>query len=209
MEIAQQLTVDRLEIRHRTEGKYALTLVDPRAWDVKSTLTLQPQDMAHFGLDPSEDLVGAELALTLTVTSYAPEADSPHLLLITELAATEEVQYHYSRVPPDKTTRQTYRLGLRTPVAGPVEYSATSDNSPTEYLFHRAGGTLVVLPPVYHELTLLLASDEYERVKSLPAPTAFELHLRFVPSWTRGRQAGHLHHPHDLSINDSCARLFA
>lgn len=156
MKITRRLTIDRLEIYRRAEGKYTLTLVDPGAWDVKSTLTLRPQDMAHFGLDPSEDLVGAELELTLTATSYA-EAGSPHLLLITELATTEEVQHHYSRVPSDKTTRQTYRLRLRTPVAG---------------------GTLVVLPPVYHELTLLLTSDEYERIKRLPAPTAFELHLR-------------------------------
>jgi len=160
MKITRHLTVDRLEIRRRIEGKYVLTLVDPAAWDVKSTLTLRPEDMARFGLEPGEDLVGAELELALTATGYAPEAGSPHLLLITELAATEEVQHHYSRIPPDKTARQTYRLGLRTPVAG---------------------GTLVVLPPVYHKLVLLLTREEYEVIKGLPAPTAFEPHLKPAP----------------------------
>ena len=160
MKITRHLTVDQLEIRHQTEGKYVLTLVDPAAWDVKSTLTLRPEDMARFDLEPGEDLVGAELEIALTATDYAPEAGSPHLLLITELTASEEVHHHYSRIPPDKTTLQPYRLGLRTPVAG---------------------GTLVVLPPVYHELVLPLTREEYEVLKGLPAPAAFELHLKPAP----------------------------
>ena len=42
------------------------------------------------------------------------------------------------------------------------------------------GGTLIVLPPTYYELNLLLTEGEYRRLRALPAASALEVQLRHV-----------------------------
>jgi hypothetical protein len=159
-DIIKHLTVNSLEMRHRMEGKYQLGLIEPGTWlEAKSTLTLTAEDMIRFSLDPGEDLVGATLELILKAVPYSWETCSPDMVLITDLASLREVHHHYSMVPPDKSERRTCRLEAKTPVYG---------------------GTLVVLPPTYYELNLLLTEGEYRRLRGLPASTALEVRLRQV-----------------------------
>jgi hypothetical protein len=159
-DITKSLTVSRLEMRHRFEGKYTLILSDPSAWpEAESTLTLTAEDTIRFGLDPGEGLVGATLELTLKAVPYSRETYSPDTVIITDLTSLREVHHHYSMVPPDKSVRQTWRLKAKTPVAG---------------------GTLVVLPSTYYRLNLLLTEGEYRRLRGLPAGTALEVQLRQV-----------------------------
>lgn len=158
--ITKQLTVSRLEMRHRMEGKYEIGLSQPEAWpEAESTLTLTAQDMIRFGLDPGEDLAGATLELTLTAVPFSWETHSPDTVIITHLSRSTEVQHHYSFVPADKSERRTCRLEAKTPVHG---------------------GTLVVLPPTYYELNLHLTEGEYRRLQALPAASALEVQLRHV-----------------------------
>jgi hypothetical protein len=157
-DIIKHLTVNSLEMRYRMEGKYQLGLIEPGIWlEAESSLTLMAEDMIRFGLDPGEDLVGATLELTLRAVPYSPEASSPDAVLITGLTRSTEVQQHYTRIPPNKSERHTCRLEAKTPVYG---------------------GTLVVLPPTYYELNLLLTEGEYRRLRGLPAGTALEVRLR-------------------------------
>ena len=159
-DIIKHLTVSRLEMRHRFEGKYVLVLSDPSAWhEAESTLSLTAKDLIRFGLDPGEDLVGATLELILKAVPYSRETYSPDTVIITDLTSLREVHHHYSMVPPDKSVRQTWRLKAKTPVPG---------------------GTLVVLPPTYYELDLLLSGAEYRRVRRLPAGTALQVQLRHL-----------------------------
>lgn len=159
-DIIKHLTVNCLEMRHRMKGKYQLGLIMPGTWsEAESTLTLTAEDMIRFGLDPGEDLVGATLELTLRAIPYSPEASSPDTVLITGLTRSIDVQQHYAWTTPDKSERRTYRLEAKTPVYG---------------------GTLVVLPPTYYELSLLLTEGEYRRLRGLPAGTALEVRLRQV-----------------------------
>lgn len=51
-DIIKKLTITRLEIRHRMEGRYLLELNEPGT-SAKSILTLTVEDMIRFGLDPS------------------------------------------------------------------------------------------------------------------------------------------------------------
>lgn len=158
MKIIRNLTVTKLEIRHRFEGKYVLTLSEPSTWpEAESTLTLRVEDAIRFGLDPAEELVGTEVELTLQALPYDREAPSPDTVIITGLTASREVSHHYTWIPPDKSVRCTFRLSLKTPVMG---------------------GTLVVLPSTYYELNLSLSPEEYRRVRRLPANTAFQVSLR-------------------------------
>lgn len=156
--ITKQLTITRLEMRHRMEGRYLLKLTQPGAWPgAESSLTLTEEDMIRFGLDPGEDLLGATLEVTLKAIPYTPETRSPDTVLITHLVRTVEVQQHYTFIPPSKAERRTCRLEAKTPVHG---------------------GSLVILPPTYYELNLLLIEGEYRRLQGLPAGTALELRLR-------------------------------
>jgi hypothetical protein len=158
--ITKQLTVSRLEMRHCMEGKYELGLRQPGAWsEAESTLTLTAQDMIRLGLDPGEDLAGATLELTLTAGPFSWETRSLDTVIITRLSRFTEVQHHYSFVPPDKSERRIWRLEAKTPVRG---------------------GTLIVLPPTYYELNLLLTEGEYRRLRALPAASALEVQLRHV-----------------------------
>lgn len=158
MKITRNLTVTKLEIRHRFEGKYALTLSQPSAWpEAESTLTLRVEDAIRFGLDPAEELVGTEIELTLQAIPYDRKARSPDTVIITGLTASREVSHHYTWLPPDKSVRCTFRLSLKTPVMG---------------------GTLVVLPSTYYEINLSLSPEEYRRMRRLPANTAFQVSLR-------------------------------
>ena len=159
-DIIKHLTVNCLEMRYRMEGKYQLGLIEPGTWpEAESTLTLTAEDMIRFGLDPSEDLVGATLELTLKAIPYSREARSSDTVLITRLLRSTEVQQHYAWIPPDKSERRTCRLEAKTPVAG---------------------GTLVVLPSTYYQLNLLLTEGEYRRLRGLPAGTALQVQLRHL-----------------------------
>jgi hypothetical protein len=159
-DIIKQFTITRLEIRHRMEGRYLLELTEPGTWpDAKSSLTLTAEDMIRFGLDPDEDLVGAVLDVRLKAIPYSRETTSPDTVLITHLLRSSEVQQHYAMIPPAKSERRTCRLEAKTPVPG---------------------GTLVVLPPTYYELSLLLTEGEYRRLQGLPAGTALQVQLRHV-----------------------------
>jgi len=158
VKIVRNLTLTKLEIRHRFEGKYVLTLSEPSTWpEAESTLTLRVEDAIRFGLDPGEELVGTEIEMTLQAIPYDREARSPDTVIITGLTASREVSHHYTWIPPDKTVRCAFRLSLKTPVMG---------------------GTLVVLPSTYYEINLSLSPEEYRRVRRLPADTAFQVSLR-------------------------------
>jgi hypothetical protein len=147
-------------MRHRMEGKYQLGLIEPGMWlEAESALTLTAEDVIRFGLDPSEDLVGATLELTLKAIPYSRETSSPDTVLITRLTRSTEMQQQYARIPPDKSERRICRLEAKTPVHG---------------------GTLVVLPSTYYELNLLLTEGEYRRLRRLPAGTALEVQLWHV-----------------------------
>jgi len=156
--ITKHLTVTSLEIRDRTEGKYAFELWDTAtSLDEKSRFTLTAQDVIRFGLDPREELAGATLELTLKAVSYSRESHTPDTVLITSLSRSNDLQYRCSSIRPDKWEQQTFRLKAKTPVAG---------------------GTLVLLPSTYYELNLRLTEGEYRRLRSLPADSALELSLR-------------------------------
>ncbi|MCR4404986.1 MAG: hypothetical protein NUW06_06935 [Candidatus Acetothermia bacterium] len=159
-DISKRLTIARLEVRHRMEGKYQLGLVELGIWpEVESTLTLTEHDMIRFGLDPSEGLVGATVEVTLKAIPYPQEAPSPDTVLLTRLTRSTEVHQHYGLITPDKSEQRTFRLEAKTPVPG---------------------GTLVVLPPTYYELNLPLTEGEYRRLRGLPAGTALKVRLRRV-----------------------------
>lgn len=157
-DITRQLTITRLEIRHRMESRYLLELAETVAWpEVKSTLEMTEGDMIRFGLDPGEELVGATLELALAAVPFAWETRSPDTVLITRLARFSEVQHHYGLTSPDKSERRTWRLEAKTPVPG---------------------GTLVIMPSTYYELNLSLAEGEYRRLQGLPAGAALQMRLR-------------------------------
>ncbi|OGO41460.1 MAG: hypothetical protein A2Z04_06890 [Chloroflexi bacterium RBG_16_57_9] len=157
-DITKQLTITRLAIHHRMEGKYQIELMEPRTWhEARSTVTLTAEDMIRFGLDPGEDLLGATLEVRLKAIPYVRETRSPDTVLITRLVRSSEVQQHYGMIPPSKAERRTCRLEAKTPVPA---------------------GTLVIMPSTYNELNLLLTEGEYRRLQGLPAGTALELRLR-------------------------------
>ncbi|MBI4789565.1 MAG: hypothetical protein HY782_21250 [Chloroflexi bacterium] len=157
-DLTKQLVVNRLAFRHRMEGKYLLGLTEQTGWrEQESTLSLTADDMVRFGLDPSEDLVGATVELTLKPIPYSPETHSPHTVIVKQLLQSSETHQNYFSRPQQKSEERTYRLQANTPVHG---------------------GTLVVLPSTYYELDLLLSAGEYRRLKALPADTAFEMRLR-------------------------------
>ena len=187
--ITKQLTVRRLEMRHRMEGKYLLGLTEPGTWpEAESTLTLTAEDMIRFGLDPSEGLVGASLEVTLKAVSYSRETPLSDTVLITRLVRSTEVQQHYARIPPDKSERRTCRLEAKTPVAG---------------------GTLVLLPPTYYKLHLLLTEGEYRRLRGLPAGTALQVGLRHISRHFRDVVLTHRGTLDDLRVfpQDYAARM--
>jgi hypothetical protein len=158
--LIKPLTVTRLEMVHRAEGKYRLTLTEPRTWGAtESVLTLTAHDMVRFGLDPGEELLGSTLAVTLEAVPYPRKTTSPDAVCITGVSRSTQVQHHYAMFPPDKSERHTYRLEAKTPVDG---------------------GSLVVLPSTYYELDLRLTEGEYRRLRSLPASTALLVTLRRV-----------------------------
>jgi len=157
-DIIKQLTITRLEIRHRMEEKYLLEL-NELGTRAKSTLSLTVEDMIRFGLDPGEDLVGTTLEVGLKAIPYARETASPDTVLIARLVRSSEVQQHYSTIPPTKSERRTCRLEARTPVNG---------------------GSLVILPSTYYELNLLLTEGEFRRLKSLPEGDALDVQLRHI-----------------------------
>jgi hypothetical protein len=157
-DIVKYLTITRLEIRHRMESRYLLELAEPGAWPgTGSTMNLTAEDMIRFGLDPTEELVGAILELTFAAASFSWETRSPDTVLITRLSRTSEVQQLYSAIPPDRSERRTCRLEAKTPVHG---------------------GTLVIMPSTYYELNLDLTEGEYRRLQGLPAGTALQVQLR-------------------------------
>lgn len=159
-DIPKRLTITRLEIHQRAEGRYLLGLTGPGMWPkVESTLTLTTEDMIRFGLDPGERLVGATLLVTLKAVPYLRETPSLDTVLITRLARSTEVHHHYAAIPPDKSEQRTCWLEAKTPVPG---------------------GSLVVLPPTYYELNLPLTEGEYRRLRALPAGSALEVRLRHV-----------------------------
>jgi hypothetical protein len=78
--IIKPLTVTRLEMVHRAEGKYRLTLTQPGTWGAtESVLTLTAHDMVRFGLDPGEELLGGTLQVTLEAVPDFRKATSPHV----------------------------------------------------------------------------------------------------------------------------------
>ena len=159
-DITKQLTIARLEIRHQMEGRYLLELTEPGTWpEAESTLTLTAEDMIRFGLDPSENLVGATLEVTFKAIPYSRETSSPDTVLITRLLRSSEVQQYYITSPPAKSEQRARRLEAETPVPG---------------------GTLVILPSTYYKLNLLLTEGEYRRLRGLSAGTALQLQLRHV-----------------------------
>jgi len=157
-DIVKKLTVSRLEIRHRMEGKYQLELTEPNSWrEARSHLSLTVEDMIRFGLDPGEDLVGSSLELRLKAIPYSWETKSQDTVLITNLFRKSEVAQLYSMIPPKKSIRRTCWLEAKTPTSG---------------------GSLVVLPSTYYDINLLLTEGEYRRLQALPAGTALEASLR-------------------------------
>jgi len=160
MKIIKRLTISRLQIRHRFEGRYEIALSDPSDLPhAESSLTLTAEDMSAFSLDPSEVLVGAEVELTLKAVPYSPEEHSPHMVILTRLISLGEMRHIHSMKPPEKTMRHNWRLEAKTPIPG---------------------GTLVPLPPTYYKLDLLLSQWQYRSVRQLPADSAFEVHLRLL-----------------------------
>ncbi|MFQ6042515.1 MAG: hypothetical protein ACE5PV_16800, partial [Candidatus Poribacteria bacterium] len=159
-DIIKKLTITRLEMRHRMEGRYMLELCEPGSWtEAVSTLTLTVEDMIRFGLDPGEDLVGATLEVGLKAIPYSRETASPDTVFITRLVRSSEVQQHYSIIPPTKSERRACCLEAKTPVDG---------------------GSLVVLPATYYELNLLLTEGEFRRLRGLPAGSALKVRLRHI-----------------------------
>lgn len=157
-DIVKHLTVNRLEMRYRMEGKYLLGLGEPGTWHAtESTLTLTAEDMIRFYLDPNEDLVGATLEVTLKPVPFSWQTSLPDTVKITRLVRSSEVEQHYSAFPLDKSERRTCLLEAQTPVHG---------------------GTLVILPSTYYELKLRLTEDEYRRLRALPAGTALQVRVR-------------------------------
>lgn len=158
--IIKPLTVTRLEMLHRAQGKYRLTLTEPgTGGETESVLTLTAHDMVRFGLDPGEALLGATVAVTLEAVPYSRQPPSPDSVRITSLSRLTQVHHHYSMIPPDKRERHICRLEAKTPVSG---------------------GSLVVLPSTYYQLNLRLTEGEYRRLRSLPASSALLVGLRRV-----------------------------
>lgn len=157
-DITKRLTITQLEIRSHLEGRYLLGLTEPGMWPAaESTLTMTEEDMARFGLDPGEGLVGTTLEITLKAIPYSRETLSPDTVLITRLGRSTEVQHRYAAIPPDKSERRTCRLEARMPVSS---------------------GTLAVLPPTYYQLDLQLTEGEYRRLRGLSAGTVLQVQLR-------------------------------
>jgi hypothetical protein len=158
--IIKKLTVTELQILHRAEGKYQLTLREPRTWDkTESVLTLTAQDMVRFGLEPCEELLGATLAVSLEAVPYSRKTKSPDIVYISSLSRQTEVQHHYAMTPPDKLERRICQLKAETP---------------------RPAGSLVMLPSTYYRLSVRLSEGEYRRLHSLPASAALLLGLQRV-----------------------------
>lgn len=160
MKIIKKLTISRLQIRHRFEGRYQIGLSDPSDLNhSESSLTLTAEDMSGFSLDPSEGLLGAQMQLTLKAVPYSPTECSPHTVILTRLISLREMRYVHSMTAPNKSVRHNWRLEAKTPIPG---------------------GTLVPLPPTYYQLDLLLSQWQYRSVRQLPADPAFEVHLRLL-----------------------------
>src|SRR5438132_1941120 len=158
--IIKQLTVTGLQMVHRVEGKYQLTLSEPRTWDkAESVLTLTAQDMGRFGLDPSEELLGATLAVSLEAVPYSRKTKSPDTVYISGLSRQTEVQHHYAMIPREKLERHICQLKAETPTPG---------------------GTLVVLPSTNDRLNLCMSEGEYRLLRSLPASSALLVGLQRV-----------------------------
>ncbi len=140
------------------EGKYSLTLVDPKAWrEHASTFSLTEPDMIRFGLNPSEELVGATLELILKPIAFPEKIFSPDTVIINHLSRASETSHSYYSRPPRKLEEHTFLLQAQTPVHG---------------------GTLVVLPATYYKINFPLTEDEYRRLRALPAKTALQVTLR-------------------------------
>ena len=76
LKIIKKLTISRLQIRHRFEGRYQIGLSDPSDLNhSESSLTLTAEDMSGFSLDPSEGLLGAQMQLTLKAV-FTPQRNA-------------------------------------------------------------------------------------------------------------------------------------
>jgi hypothetical protein len=103
LKIIKKLTISRLQIRHRFEGRYQIGLSDPSDLNhSESSLTLTAEGMSEFSLDPSEGLLGAQMQITLKAVPYSPTECSPHTVILTPLISLREMRYVHSMTAPSR-----------------------------------------------------------------------------------------------------------
>ncbi len=157
MRISKKLRIEKLELVGTRNGRYELLLQDPDNWELKSKFSLGEDELISGNLNPTERILGKDLAVTLDASKLKENKITKNTLHIIDLRKVERTHWNYHFIPKAKSKKNQYILHLKTPMPG---------------------GTLVLVPLPYYDLKISLNEEEYQKIKSLSPSTTFGISCR-------------------------------
>lgn len=150
MRLEKDLYVTEVRISKTLNAPYLIEAIGGR---YECSLTLNDATLEAWGIDPSSELLGGGMVITLEPRPSSQIAEETDLLIESLEKTTRR---KFKRVPnPQFTDELEYVVKLQTP----------RDNSPS-------------IPCPYFEITLDLDESEYLEFMELPADTIFRISAR-------------------------------
>lgn len=150
MRLEKDLYVTEIRISKTVNAPYLIEAIGGR---YECSLTVNDETLDAWGIDPSSDLLGSGMMITLEPRPLSQIAEETDLLIE---SLEKNARRKFKRVPnPQFTDEIEYVVKLQTP----------RDNSPS-------------IPCPYFEIILDLDENEYMEFIELPADTVFRLSAR-------------------------------
>ncbi len=150
MRLEKDLYVTEVRISKTMNAPYVIEAIGGR---YECSLTLNDANLEAWGIDPSEELLGGGMVITLESRSLAQGTEETDLLID---SLEQNTRRKFKRIPsPQFTDEIEYVVRLQTP----------RDNSPS-------------IPCPYFEIALELDESEYLEFMELPADTILRLSVR-------------------------------
>lgn len=154
MKLRKKLRIEEFKICGMRNGRYELFLRDLECWELNSKFSLGKDELIFGNLNPSEKILGKDLAITFVSTKFKYNEREGNKLYIVDLEKTETAGWNYYSIPKSKSKKSRYILHLKTPIPG---------------------GSLVLVPLPFYDLKISLNEAEYQKVKRLSPSTVFEI----------------------------------
>ena len=85
MRISKKLRIEKLELIGTRNGGYELLLQDPDNWELKSKFSLGEDELISGNLNPTERILGKDLAVTLDASKLKENKITKNTLHIVDL----------------------------------------------------------------------------------------------------------------------------